>query len=496
MTKSMGQIAREIIGGTVDAKIENAKAKLNEDNQSTLKPGSGHKDPPVKLDPSTTPEQEIQDLGGNTPTKVMQRGPADAARGVKGKAAAPAPNQKYKDTPKKLAKEDKESDDKGLAETVVSKWLSGGGHALSKKKRPQEGNFTKGKGVFKGVSKKIAQPMESVELTQDDVDAFDSLTEEDFSRMLDLAENEGLSEEGQFKFAAYLDLIAEEDNSEGEVVAESTDDEEEKVETDAQESNEGEEELEESTSPEDLPITVDVSEDIAALFNGEDLSEDFKAKVSAIYEASLVKNLKHYQAQLEEQFEASLNEHLEKLTEELTTEVDSKLNYMIEEWLVDNEVAVVSGLKAEIAEEFMGGIINVLRENYVDLPDEKIDIAEAAIAQRDQLEAKLNEQISKNADLSKQLLEHAKDDLVDQVATGLTDTQTEKLRGLAEGVQFVSEEDFTKKLKTIKESYFTKGAKRAVPQQLDEEASGEIADTPVSPHMDAYVRVLGRTARK
>jgi hypothetical protein len=209
-------------------------------------------------------------------------------------------------------------------------------------------------------------------------------------------------------------------------------------------------------------------EDMDALFSGESLSEEFKSKAATIFEAAVIAKattvVEEMETELTEQFDAAV----EEIKEELAQKVDDYLNYFVEEWTKENAVAIEKGLKAEIVEDFMSGLRDLFIEHYIDIPTEKVDIVEELTAKVEELDAALNEQIKASVDLQKELSEAKKVEAIHAVCEGLTQTQVEKLKSLAEGVEFTTEEEFIGKLNTLKESYFKADVKVADGSALDD----------------------------
>ena len=242
-----------------------------------------------------------------------------------------------------------------------------------------------------------------------------------------------------------------------------------------------------------------MKEDIDALLSGENLSEEFVAKASTIFEAAVIARAEEVvaiaEAELMEQFEAAV----EEIKEDLAAKVDDYLNYMVEEWIKDNQIAIESGLRAEIAEDFMAGLRDLFVEHYIDVPQEKIDIAEELAAKVEELEAALNEQINKGIELTKDLNEQKKIEAIYTACEGLTQTQVEKLKSLAENVEFTTEEEFVAKLDTLKESYFKAEVKVADKLALDEEVDIEEEKKTtkfVDPSMEIYAKTISQTLVK
>jgi hypothetical protein len=232
---------------------------------------------------------------------------------------------------------------------------------------------------------------------------------------------------------------------------------------------------------------LDVSADINALVNGEELSEEFKEKATTIFTAAVSSRIDEETTRLEEHYAAQLNEQIDVIKEEMSSKVDSFLNYIVEQWINDNKLAINEGIRTEIAESFMTALKGVFNEHYMDIPEEKYDMVEGMSEKLDEMETKLNEQIDKNIDLNTSLGEFVKESIIAEVSQGLADTQKEKLSSLAEGVEFTSEEAFREKVETIKENYFPKA-------QINEsvEASEPVVEKEVPAHMASYVNAIAR----
>jgi hypothetical protein len=220
-----------------------------------------------------------------------------------------------------------------------------------------------------------------------------------------------------------------------------------------------------------------MKEDIDALFADDStISEEFKSKVSTIFEARVSDRVAQIEEEIESKYAGMLEEALASVQSELTEKVDDYLNYVVDHWLEDNQIAIESGLRAEITEEFISGLRNLFAEHYIDVPSEKIDLVDELAGKVEELESKLNEEIERAVDLNKQLIESRKIEITHQVCEGLTATQVEKIKSLAESVEFSTEDEYKEKLETIRENYFPSGVKKADAEQLHEkieEANGE-----------------------
>jgi len=259
-----------------------------------------------------------------------------------------------------------------------------------------------------------------------------------------------------------------------------------------EEDEDDKEEVEESTL-EDRIASVDVSEDVNALVNGEELSEEFKEKTSTIFEAAVKSKLRSEVKRIEESKVQEIAEEVASVRSELTEKVDAYMNYVVEEWMKENEIAIERGLKGEIAEDFISGLKSLFEEHYIDVPDEKYDILGQQSTKIDELEAKLNEQIEKSASLKSEKDALVRESVFAEVASDLADTEIEKFKSLAEDVEFTTEEAFSEKLETLKESYFPKAT--TVAESVDAvEENGQSFDTTGA--MSAYMSAISKNVKR
>ena len=214
------------------------------------------------------------------------------------------------------------------------------------------------------------------------------------------------------------------------------------------------EEIAETT---DSELEIDLSADVKALVSSDaDLSEEFKDKAAMIFETAVKTRIQEQTKILEARYEEKLSVETETVKEAMVEKVDSYLNYVVEEWMKENELAVERGIRTEIAEDFITGLKDLFKEHYIDVPEEKYNVLDDLTNQTKKLEEKLNDEISKNVDLTKQVSESAKAKAIDEVSTDLADTEKEKFEKMAENVEYDSADKFREKLETIKESYFPK----------------------------------------
>jgi len=245
--------------------------------------------------------------------------------------------------------------------------------------------------------------------------------------------------------------------------------------------------------------STDMSADIDALMEGESLSEDFKVKATTIFEAAVLSRVDAIVADVESQLTEQFDIAVDQIKEEMAAKVDDYLNYMVEEWMKENEVAIEKALKAEIAEEFMDGLRNLFVEHYIDIPTEKVDVVEELSAKVEELEASLNEQINKGVELTKELNEQKKIEAIYTACEGLTQTQVEKLKSLAENVEFTTETEFNAKLNVLKESYFKAEVKIAESSDLNEGVEVEEEkkqSVSADPSMDVYAKAISQSLVK
>ena len=274
------------------------------------------------------------------------------------------------------------------------------------------------------------------------------------------------------------EVVAEEETTTDEVVAE-------------------EETTEEEVVAEEEDYKVDVEQDVQALFEGEELSEEFQSKARTIFEAAIKEKVSEIKENLQTAYEQALVEEVASVRDELTERVDAYLEYVADEWIQENQLQVESGLKTEMTESFLEGMKSLFEEHYVSVPEDKYDVLESMVDKLDEMESKLNEQIERNVALNQRLAESNSDVILADVSEGLALSQKEKLASLASNVEFESETDYREKLEKLKESYFP--SKTSAPSAHSETISeGTAVDSPqqVSSAMEAYMQTLGRVAKK
>ena len=243
---------------------------------------------------------------------------------------------------------------------------------------------------------------------------------------------------------------------------------------------------------------LNVKEDLEPMFDGEDLSEDFKEKAATLFEAAISARMAAETARLEEEYEAKIQEDLSVFQEELTTKIDAYLDYVVEQWMTDNQVAIESALRNEIMEEFIDGLKNLFAEHYIDVPEQKVDVLEALAEKVNALEEKLDESITENVELRGVIAASQAKTIFEELSSDLALTQQEKFAALVEGVEFDGNfETYEKKLRIIKESYF-KNDNTSYSTNFEEETfEGDVgSQIAIDPQVGRYLNAITRTVKK
>ena len=411
-------------------------------NAKTLKPKSKLSEPDPK-------HNEAQDLGGQTPTQLPSGNLGAAAAGgekrdtsVKGSGSNAEPTKKLSEDEEVEGEVFEEDTTLSLAERV--KALKEARKAKAEKEDEDEDEKHEGK---------MEKCDEDVELSEE----LEAFIEEGIEA--------GLSEE---EILAAIDENFEFVSEEAEEIAEEIENYE-----------------------------VDMSEHVNALLEGENLSEEFHAKATTIFEAAVKAKLEEEVALLEQAYAETLEERLDEIMEELASNVDDYLNYVVEQWITENEVAVESALRSELTEDFISGLKSLFAEHYIDIPEEEVDVVEELSAANEELEAKLNEEIQRNVELTSMLAESRKVELAATVCEGLSDTQTQKLLALVENVEYTDDESFIEKISTLRENYFPTAVKTdAVLDRVESVDPQALTEANLNGPMAKYVQALGRSLPK
>jgi len=244
---------------------------------------------------------------------------------------------------------------------------------------------------------------------------------------------------------------------------------------------------------------LDVSSDIDAMFADSTISEEFRSKVTTIFEARVQDRISQLEEEVESRYASMLEEAVESVKEDLTEKVNDYLSYVVEQWIADNEIAIEKGLRAELTEDFIAGLKNLFVEHYIDVPSDKVDLVEELASKVEELEGQLNEEIERGIEIKKSLVESRKQEITHAVTEGLIATQVEKIKSLAEGVEFSTEDEYKTKLETIRENYFPSGnVKKADADQLHEqvEDGSEKHQASLDPYVNSVMQAISKSNKK
>ena len=272
---------------------------------------------------------------------------------------------------------------------------------------------------------------------------------------------------------------------------EDDEDEDEDDDEDEEENGKMKKEMKMKKMKEELDSEVD------SIFSGEELSEEFKSNAKAIFEAAVLAKVDERAQALEEEYAQKLEEEIASINENVISKVDEYLEYVVSEWVEENKLAIDSGIRSEIAEDFMQGLKNLFQEHYIDIPEEKVDMVEELASKVEALESELDKMVTENTSLNAEIGSYKKDSIVDEISEGLTEVQAAKLSQLAENIEFVSEEDYKEKVSLTKRKYFSE-SKEEVQETVKDQfgADDELETASLSPVMEHYVKNISKTLRK
>ena len=242
-----------------------------------------------------------------------------------------------------------------------------------------------------------------------------------------------------------------------------------------------------------------MKEDIDAIFSGEELSEEFKTNAKAIFEAAVASRVTEIETDLQEQFDTKLNEQVGEIVSGIVDKVDEYLEYVVTEWTEEHKVGIEKNLKAEVAEDFMVGLKNLFVENYIDIPEDKVDLVDEMTKKLQDAETDLDKKITENADLVAELNAYKKEQAVHTVTEGLSEIQIAKLKSLAENIEFISEQDYKNKLTLTKKKYFEskETEKTAVSEsKKDLDSADSELEESFTPIMEHYVKNISKIVKR
>ncbi len=238
---------------------------------------------------------------------------------------------------------------------------------------------------------------------------------------------------------------------------------------------------------------MDMKEDVAALTEGEELSEEFKQKAATVFEAAVKAKLVEEIENLEGEYETKVNEKVSEVKEEIVDKVDAYLNYVVEEWMKENELAIEKGLRNEITEDFIGGLKSLFESHYINVPQEKYDVIESQAAEIEKLKEEVNQSMEKNIELNQKIAESTREDIIKDVSSDLAATEVDKLKGLAEGIEYKDAESFRKSVETLKNSYYPKA--KASDTESNEVAEQNAGSGNLSESMAAYTAAISKSKK-
>jgi len=238
---------------------------------------------------------------------------------------------------------------------------------------------------------------------------------------------------------------------------------------------------------------MDMKEDVAALTDGEDLSEEFKQKASTIFEAAVKAKLVEEIEKLEGEYETKVDEKVSEVKEEIVDKVDAYLNYVVEEWMKENELAIEKGLRNEITEDFIGGLKSLFESHYINVPQEKYDVIESQAAEIEKLKEEINQSMEKNIELNQKIAESTREEIIKDVSSDLAATEVDKLKGLAESIEYKDAESFRKSVETLKNSYYPKA--KASDTESNEVAEQNAGSGNLTESMAAYTAAISKSKK-
>ena len=236
---------------------------------------------------------------------------------------------------------------------------------------------------------------------------------------------------------------------------------------------------------------------VESLFEGQELSEEFKTQTALLFEAHVAERVHQIEEELQTGYETLLEEHTTAVTEELVERIDEYLNYVVEEWMQENRLAVENGLRTEVTEKFISNLKDLFTESYIEVPEDKVDLFDSAVEQCDSLETELGSQVEKNMELAEENDQLRCEILFREVTEGMVDTDSEKLRRLSESIEFETVEQFAEKLSVLKENIGSIGSTENVSEESEEgieESFEDASETSVSPLMEAYMRSMTKSS--
>jgi hypothetical protein len=456
MGKSLTEVAKAVLMNESNDSAPDRDAKKTNPNLATLRPGSKYKEEPFSNPGATAPKDGA---------KLVAVAPKAPGEGDNFGAAASSEIKEDKSKPKQGAR----------PAEPMKKYSERLQEAKRRAKKEEEEELEE---AMKMVKSRKKEEEEELEEAMKMVKSRKKEEEEELEEAKAHKRKEEEEEELEEQLEAFIEGMMVEGYSDDQIIA-------------------AIEENFEFVTEEDVAASyeVDMQEAMDALFAGEELSEDFKAKAATIFEAAVKAKLAEEVVVLEEAYAATLEEEVNTIEESLSSNVDDYLNYVVEQWASENEIAIEAGLRSELTEDFISGLRSLFAEHYIDIPEDKVSVVEEMGKEIFSLKNKLNEEIDHNVALNKMLSESTANEVLANACEGLTDTQTEKLKTLAEGIEYANVNEYAQKLSVLRENYFTTSVKSGKVLDSAETVSdgrGMISEELTGP-MAAYVKTLGKT---
>jgi len=265
---------------------------------------------------------------------------------------------------------------------------------------------------------------------------------------------------------------------------------------DGEDDEEEKEEEKESKKTKKEDIEVNVEEDVAALIDGEELSEEFKSKAATIFEAAVKSKIAKIRKQIREESKKEQEERIDAMQEEMTDNMDKYLSYATKEWMTENKLSVEAGVRNEVTESFISGLKKLFEEHYIDVPEEKEDVFESLVVEVKELEEKLDEQTEKHMDTVKELNTYKAASVFKTVSEGMVDTDIEKFTELTEDVDYDTDEQYAEKLNVIKNSYFKSDTKEVVDNKKTAGTNNPVVSGTSDSRMDGVMSAISHLSKK
>ena len=243
-------------------------------------------------------------------------------------------------------------------------------------------------------------------------------------------------------------------------------------------------------------VEIEIDDDLNAISEALELSEENQEKAKTIFKAAVSSKVEEVKSALEEQYQEELKTSIETVKSDLSEAVNKYLSYTAEEWVKENELAIERGLRSEMTENFIEGLKTLFVEHYVDVPEDKYDVVDELANRLDEMEQKLDGEVSKNMEITEELETLKRGNVVREACEDLTDTQKEKLESLAEGVDFKDATDFSEKVAELKDAYFPAEGESIEEDTIVEEGTGtleeEKSEKVLNPEMARYTEALSK----